>query len=195
MSNRSDPSSTNAKSAEQTRVENEAGGQLLLEEIRTTATQQLSQIDKIDDIAVQTVQIAFLLLGVLGGGTQFGSFPDLGLLGGLGMASLVGSLVAALFRPRNDETLYWTSSRRREYRLRGTAARRRCLPRSYRAVREGNGEKPTTTLLEYFHPKRFPCHACDCSRPRGPGTLLLIRRTSFGDLIPDEHLLSGRQLV
>lgn len=99
MSDRSDTSSaTNVeRSTEQARTETDSSGELLLEEIRTTATQQLRQIDKIDDIAVRTVRIAFVLLGILAGGTRLGSFPDLGLLGGLGTASLVASLVAALF--------------------------------------------------------------------------------------------------
>lgn len=98
MSDRPDASSaTNVEpTVEQTPTGIDSDGQLLLDEIRTTSIQQLGQIDKVDDIAVRTVKITFVLLGIFAGGTRFGSVPDLGLLGVLGTASLGGSLVSAL---------------------------------------------------------------------------------------------------
>lgn len=71
--------------------------QTLLEESRTTADRQLAQIAKIDDAAVRTVRIAFVLLGVVAGSSQLPPFPNLGILGAVGTWSLVGTLVAGLF--------------------------------------------------------------------------------------------------
>jgi len=74
-----------------------SGRQMLLEEARTTTNQQLGQINKNEGAAVRTVRITLVLSGLLAGGTQFPSFPDLGLSGIFGLFSLVGSLVAGLF--------------------------------------------------------------------------------------------------
>lgn len=71
-------------------------GEILLEEARTTTSHQLGQIDKLDAAAVRTVRIAFLLVGILAGGSRLSSFPDLGTFGLLGTWSLVGSLLAGL---------------------------------------------------------------------------------------------------
>lgn len=71
--------------------------ELLLNEARTTTNQQLGQINKVDDQAVRTVRIGFVLLGVLAGGAQFQLLPPFGLLAIVGTVSLVGSLVVALF--------------------------------------------------------------------------------------------------
>lgn len=73
------------------------GRQMLLEEARTTTSQQLTQINKNAVAAVRTVRITLVLLGLLAGGSQFPSFPNLGLSGIFGIGALVGSLVAGLF--------------------------------------------------------------------------------------------------
>lgn len=75
----------------------EQGRQIVLEEARKTANQQLAQINKVDDEALRTVRLTLVLLGLLAGGTQFRALPKLGLLGVFGTTSLVGSLVTALF--------------------------------------------------------------------------------------------------
>lgn len=71
--------------------------QILLEEARTAANQQLGQVRKIDAEAVRTVRISLLLAGILAGGSQLPPFPDVGIFGALGMWSLVGSLLAGLY--------------------------------------------------------------------------------------------------
>ena len=71
--------------------------QILLEESRTAASQQLGQLDKIDDEAIRTVKIAVLLAGILAGGSQLHRFPNLGLFGAFGMWSLVSSLFGGLY--------------------------------------------------------------------------------------------------
>jgi hypothetical protein len=71
--------------------------QILMEESRTAASQQLGQLNKIDDEAVRTVKIAVLLAGILAGGSQFPHFPNLGLFGAFGMWSLVSSLFGGLY--------------------------------------------------------------------------------------------------
>ena len=71
--------------------------QILLEEARTAASQQLGQLDKIDDAAVRTVRITFLLAGILAGGSQLHRFPNLGLFGAFGTWSLVASLLGSLY--------------------------------------------------------------------------------------------------
>lgn len=77
---------------------------MLLEEARTTTSQQLGQINKNEVAAVRTVKISFLLLGLLAGGSQLPPFPDLGLPGVLGTWALVGSLLASLFVYGEAET-------------------------------------------------------------------------------------------
>ncbi|WP_135825137.1 hypothetical protein [Halorussus ruber] len=71
--------------------------QTLLEESRTTADRQLAQITKLDDAAVRTVRIAFVLLGVVAGSARLPPFQNLGILGAVGTWALVGTLVAGLF--------------------------------------------------------------------------------------------------
>lgn len=71
--------------------------QVLLEEARTAANQQLGQINKIDAAAVRTVRITFLLAGILAGGSRLLLFPDLGTFGALGTWSLLGSLLTGLY--------------------------------------------------------------------------------------------------
>ena len=71
--------------------------QILMEESRTAASQQLGQLNKIDDEAVRTVKIAVLLAGILAGGSQLHRFPNLGLFGAFGMWSLVASLLGSLY--------------------------------------------------------------------------------------------------
>jgi hypothetical protein len=83
-------SSPNADEADRDR-------RLLLEEARTTTSHQLAQINKLDDEAVRTVRIAFVLSGLLVGGVKFFSLPGLGLPGILGTLSLIGSLITSLF--------------------------------------------------------------------------------------------------
>lgn len=76
--------------------------QELLEESRTTLSEQLGQINKIDDAAVRTVRISLLILGILAGGPTLVPFPDLGLAGAVGTVALVLTLVGAI-------TVYGTS--------------------------------------------------------------------------------------
>lgn len=71
--------------------------QVLLEESRTTAYQQLTQITKLDDSAVRTVRMAFLLLGIVAGGSRLSPLLNFGWAGALGTWSLLGSLFAGLF--------------------------------------------------------------------------------------------------
>lgn len=71
--------------------------QILLEEARTAASQQLGQLDKIDDAAVRTVRVSLLLAGVFAGGSRLFSFPKLALFGALGTWSLVASLFCSLY--------------------------------------------------------------------------------------------------
>lgn len=71
--------------------------QVLLEEARTAASQQLGQIDKLDAAAVRTVRIVFLLVGILVGGSRLSLLPDLGPFGFLGVWSLVASLFGSLY--------------------------------------------------------------------------------------------------
>jgi hypothetical protein len=80
-----------------TAAEDNPARQLLLNEARTTVSQQLGQIDKIDDTAVRTVRITLLLVGVLAGGSNLEPFPDLGLFGALGTWSLLFSFICGLF--------------------------------------------------------------------------------------------------
>lgn len=70
---------------------------MLLAEARTTANQQLAQINKLDDEAVRTVRMAFVFSGLLLGGAKFLGLPTLGLLEALGVMSLLGSLILGLF--------------------------------------------------------------------------------------------------
>jgi hypothetical protein len=76
--------------------------QELLEESRTTLTEQLGQINKIDDAAVRTVRISLLILGILAGGARLAQFPDLGLAGAVGTVTLVFTVIGAV-------TVYGTS--------------------------------------------------------------------------------------
>ncbi|WP_137286271.1 hypothetical protein [Halorussus salinisoli] len=78
-------------------VEIGSGQQVLLTEARKTATQQLTQINKLDGEAVRTVRITFVLFGVLVGGAKLLPSTGLGLLGAFGTVSLVVSLVTSLF--------------------------------------------------------------------------------------------------
>lgn len=71
--------------------------QALLEESRTTAEQQLAQIDKIDESAVRTVRMAFVLLGIIAGSSRLLSSLDFGRVGTLGTLALIGALLAGLF--------------------------------------------------------------------------------------------------
>lgn len=94
----SDSSSAASDERRSNRDRNETGSgqRVLLEEARTTATQQLTQINKLDGEAVRTVRIAFVLSGLLVGGVKLLSSSGFGLLGAFGTLSLVGSLVASL---------------------------------------------------------------------------------------------------
>ena len=74
-----------------------SGQQVLLAEARKTATQQLTQINKLDGEAVRTVRITFVLFGVLLGGAKLLPAAGLGLLGVFGTFSLVVSLITSLF--------------------------------------------------------------------------------------------------
>lgn len=76
--------------------EGEDGRQLLLNEARTTTDKQLAQINKLDDEAVRTVRMAFVLSGLLVGGAKFFPLAKLGLLGTLGTVSVIGSLLTSL---------------------------------------------------------------------------------------------------
>ena len=84
-------------SSEANSTEDGTARQILLEEARTAASQQLGQLDKIDDEAIRTVKISVLLAGILAGGSQLHRFPDLGLFGAFGMWSLVSSLFGGLY--------------------------------------------------------------------------------------------------
>lgn len=99
MDAESDSSAAPNEERRSDRDANEVGRdrKMLLEEARTTTNQQLGQINKNEVAAVRTVRISFLLLGILAGGSQLPTFPDLGLFGVLGIGSLVGSLLAGLF--------------------------------------------------------------------------------------------------
>ena len=99
MATESDSSAATNKERRSGRDASEAGHdlQMLVEEARTTANQQLTQIHKLDDEAVRTVRIALVLSGLLVGGAKFFPLPNLGLLGVLGTLSLVGCLVTSLF--------------------------------------------------------------------------------------------------
>lgn len=59
-------------------------------------SEQLGQIDKIDDAAVRTVRISLLILGILAGGPAVASFPDLGLAGAVGTVTLILTLIGAV---------------------------------------------------------------------------------------------------
>lgn len=98
MGERTEPPSSSSERQQSNEQANDVhpARQTLLEESRATANQQLSQIAKIDDAAVRTVRMAFLLLGIVAGGSRL-SFLDLGLVGAFGMWSLVGALFAGLF--------------------------------------------------------------------------------------------------
>lgn len=76
--------------------------QALLDEARTTVSEQRGQIDKIDDAAVRTVRITLVVLGILVSGPQLAPFPNLGLAGAIGTWALLGTLIAAA-------TVYGTS--------------------------------------------------------------------------------------
>jgi len=69
--------------------------QALLKEARTMVSEQLGQIDKIDDAAVRTVRITLVILGILAAGPRVESFPDLGFAGAIGTWALLGALIAA----------------------------------------------------------------------------------------------------
>lgn len=99
METESDSSSEGRSERQPSRDTNEAGQgrRMLLEEARTTTNQQLAQINKNEVAAVRTVRITFVLLGLLAGGSHVLPLPGFGLLGVLGMWSLVGSLLAGLF--------------------------------------------------------------------------------------------------
>lgn len=94
--------SSSATASVTTRV-NEATGaeittrQVLLEEARTAASQQLEQIDKLDTAAIRTVRIVFLIAGILVGGSHLSLLPDLGTFGLVGAWSLVGALFGSLY--------------------------------------------------------------------------------------------------
>ena len=81
-----------AKSSEETSARG-----VLLAEARTAANQQLSQLTKIDDAAVRTVRITFVLAGIFVGGPSVSSFPNLGVFGALGTWALVTSLFCSLY--------------------------------------------------------------------------------------------------
>lgn len=83
-------------SSRQSDGENEPALQELLEESRTTLSEQLGQIDKIDTAAVRTVRISLLILGILAGGPALVPFPDLGLAGAIGTTTLVLTLIGAI---------------------------------------------------------------------------------------------------
>jgi len=70
---------------------------VLLTEARTTTSQQLGQINKLDGAAVRSARITFILLGLLAGGSQLPPFPNLGVYGVLGTWALLGSLFSCLF--------------------------------------------------------------------------------------------------
>lgn len=71
--------------------------QVLLAEARTTTSQQLGQVKKLDAAAIRSVRITFILLGLLAGGRQLSPFPKLGVYGLLGTGSLLGTLFSCLF--------------------------------------------------------------------------------------------------
>lgn len=77
--------------------EDSSARRVLLEEARTAANRQLLQLDKLDDAAVRTVRLAFILAGILAGGSRLASFPELGVLGAIGTWSLVASLLSSLY--------------------------------------------------------------------------------------------------
>lgn len=77
-------------------LEIDSARQELLEESRTTVSEQLGQIDKIDDAAVRTVRISLLILGILAGGPTLAPFPDLGFAGAFGTVTLVLTLMGAV---------------------------------------------------------------------------------------------------
>lgn len=100
MGERTDSPPASAGGTNQSKVESNDGAtarQVLLEEARTAANQQLGQVDKIDAAAVRTVKIAFLLIGILVGGSRFPLFPDLATFGLLGVWSLVASLFGSFY--------------------------------------------------------------------------------------------------
>lgn len=100
MGNPTESPSADAGGKNQSEAESRDGTtarQILLEEARTAANQQLSQVNKIDAAAVRTVRIAFLLIGILFGGSRFHLLPDLGTFGLLGTWSLVASLFGSLY--------------------------------------------------------------------------------------------------
>jgi len=70
--------------------------QVLLAEAQTT-NQQLRQVNSLDNAAVRSARIAFVLLGLLAGGSRLPPFPNLGVYGVVGTWSLLGSLVSCLF--------------------------------------------------------------------------------------------------
>lgn len=90
-----DPSD-NAEDRHSTAGEENPARQLLLNEARTTVSQQLGQIDKIDDTAVRTARITLVLVGVLAGGSRLEPFPDLGSFGAFGTWSLLISFMCSL---------------------------------------------------------------------------------------------------
>jgi hypothetical protein len=91
-----------SSSSSSTQSDIDPGRAALLEEARTTASDQLSQINKIDDAAVRTVRITLLILGILAGGPSIGRFPNLGFAGVVGTVSLILTLIGAI-------TVYGTS--------------------------------------------------------------------------------------
>lgn len=98
MDAESDPSSASSeRELAQNQADRGRSQQVVLEEARTAATQQISQINKLDDEAVRTARIALVLSGLLVGGAKFLSLPNFGLFGTFGTLSLVASLVTALF--------------------------------------------------------------------------------------------------
>lgn len=99
MSERADSSPVNAGSSCQRNGgsgDDTTARQVLLREAQTATDRQLSQLTKIDDAAVRTVKITFLITGVFAGGSQLSHAPNLGVFGVLGTVSLVASLFGSL---------------------------------------------------------------------------------------------------
>ena len=98
MGERTEPPSTSERKQSNERPNDvHPSRQALLEESRTTANRQLTQITKLDDAAVRTVRMAFLLLGIVAGGSRLSPLLNLGWAGTLATWSLLGSLFAGLF--------------------------------------------------------------------------------------------------
>lgn len=96
--NQSSPASAGGTPQSESAAETDVTArQVLLDEARTVAGQQLGQIDKLDATAVRSVRIAFLLLGIFVGGPRLSLLPELGTFGLLGVWSLVASLLGGLY--------------------------------------------------------------------------------------------------